>query len=312
MKLDVINLEAKKAGSVELDDAVFGIDEIRPDILQRMVRYQLAKRQQGTHKTQTRSEVSVTKTKFVRQKGSGGARHGSRNAPIFVGGGVAHGPRVRSHAHDLTKKFRALALKHALSSKAKSSSLVVLEEATAKEAKTKDLRTKLEALGLKNALVIGGAKLDDNFEKAARNIPQIDVLPIAGLNVYDVLRRDTLVLTKEAVEAVHARFDGKAAGAGVAGDFTGENFVDEIVIIDGVGAQSAKVLAKAGYATLTSIAALSEADANKVFAEAGYGPRSVREDWYGQAKEMVAGTPPRAKVDQRYVAQVLAKRAKEA
>lgn len=309
MKLDVLNLEAKKAGSVELNDAVFGIEEIRPDILQRMVRYQLAKRQAGTHKTQTRSEVNKTTTRFGRQKGSGGARHGSRNAPIFVGGGVAHGPKVRSHAHDLTKKFRALALKHALSAKAKESSLIVLEEATASEAKTKTLRAQFEALGLKNALVIGGEKLDENFAKAARNIPNIDVLPYAGLNVYDVMRRHTLVLTKEAVEAVHARFDGSS---NLVADFAGDNFVDDIVLVDGIGAQSAKVLTKAGYATLSSIAGLSEADAAKVFEEAGYGPRAAREDWYGQAKEMVAGKPPRAKVDQRYAAQVIAKRAKEA
>lgn len=309
MKLDVLNLDAKKSGSVELNDAVFGIEEVRPDILQRMVRYQLAKRQAGTHKTQTRSEVNKTKTRFGRQKGGGGARHGSRNAPIFVGGGVAHGPKVRSHAHDLTKKFRALALKHALSAKVKDSSLIVLEEAAVKEAKTKSLRAQFEALGLKNALVIGGEKLDDNFAKAARNIPNVDVLPYAGLNVYDVMRRHTLVLTKEAVEAVHARFDGSSAAIG---DFTGDNFVDDIVLVDGIGAQSAKTLTKAGYATLSSIAALSAEEAAKVFEAAGYGPRAGREDWHGQAKEMVAGKPPRAKVDQRYVAQVLAKRAKEA
>ncbi len=309
MKLDVINLDAKKAGSVELNDAVFGIEDVRPDILQRMVRYQLAKRQAGTHKTQTRSEVNKTKTRFGRQKGGGGARHGSRNAPIFVGGGVAHGPKVRSHAHDLTKKFRALALKHALSAKVKDSSLIVLEEAAVSEVKTKALRAQFEALGLKNALVIGGESLDDNFAKAARNIPNIDVLPFAGLNVYDVMRRHTLVLTKEAVDAVHARFDGSSASTL---DFTGDNFVDEIVVVDGIGAQSAKTLAKAGYATLSSVAALSAADAAKVFEAAGYGPRAAREDWHGQAKEMVSGKPPRAKVDQRYVAQVIAKRAKEA
>lgn len=309
MKLDVLNLDAKKAGSVELNDAVFGIEEVRPDILQRMVRYQLAKRQAGTHKTQTRSEVNKTKTRFGRQKGSGGARHGSRNAPIFVGGSVAHGPKVRSHAHDLTKKFRSLALKHALSAKVKDSSLVVLEEASVKDVKTKALRAQFEALGLKNALVIGGETLDDNFAKAARNIPNIDVLPFAGLNVYDVMRRHTLVLTKEAVEAVHARFDGSSAAVS---DFSGDNFVDDIVLVDGIGAQSARTLTKAGYATLTSVAKLSAADATKVFEEAGYGPRAAREDWHGQAKEMVSGKPPRAKVDQRYAAQVIAKRAKEA
>ncbi len=309
MKIDVINLDAKKAGNVELNDDVFGITEIRSDILQRMVRYQLSKRQAGTHKTKTRSEVKLTTAKVYRQKGTGGARHGAKSAPIFVGGGTAHGPRVRSHAHDLTKKVRAMALKHALSSKVKSGELVVLEEAASAEAKTKALRAQFEALGLTNALVIGGETLDENFAKAARNIPNVDVLPFAGLNVYDVLRRQKLVLTKAAVDAVHARFDGESSAAL---DFSGDNFVDEVVLIDGVGAQSAKVLAKAGYATLSSVAKLSAADAAKVFEEAGYGPRAEREAWHEQAVEMVGGKPPRAKVDQRYAAQVVAKRAKEA
>ena len=210
MELSVTKLDAKKAGKVELDDAVFGIEEIRADILQRMVRYQLSKRQAGTHKTQTRSEVSRTTKKFIRQKGSGGARHGSRNAPIFVGGSVAHGPRVRSHAHDLPKKVRAMALKHALSSKAKAESLVVLDDAKMDKPKTAELTASLKKLGIENALVIGGAELDANFSKAARNIPNIDVVPLAGLNVYDVLRRKTLVLTKDAVDGIHARFNGDA------------------------------------------------------------------------------------------------------
>ena len=309
MKHAVVKLDAGKAGDIELSEEVFGIDEIRSDILQRMVRYQLAKRQAGTHKTQTRSEVSRTTAKMYRQKGTGGARHGAKSAPHFVGGGTAHGPRVRSHAHDLPKKVRALALKHALSSKVKDDSLIVLDAASTDAPKTKTLRDQLEKLGLTNALVIGGEKLDENFEKAARNIPNIDVLPLAGLNVYDVLRRHKLVLTREAVEGVHARFEG---GGSAITDFSGDNFVDEIVLIDGVGAQSARKLAAAGYATLTSVASLSEADAAKVFEEAGYGPRAAREDWHGQAKEMVAGKPPRAKVDQRHVQQVLAKRAKGA
>ncbi|MAT36326.1 MAG: 50S ribosomal protein L4 [Ponticaulis sp.] len=209
MELAVTTLGAKKAGKVELDDAVFGIEEIRGDILQRMVRYQLAKRQAGTHKTKSRSEVNVTTKKYIRQKGSGGARHGSKNAPIFVGGGVAHGPRVRDHGHDLPKKVRALALKHALSSKAKAESLIVLEDANFDEGKTKALRASFEELGISNALIIGGAELNQGFARAARNIPNIDVLPMAGLNVYDVLRRNTLVLTKDAVDAIHARFNGE-------------------------------------------------------------------------------------------------------
>lgn len=204
MKLPVIKLDSAKAGEIEASDAVFGITEIRSDILQRMVRYQLSKRQAGTHSTQNRDDVSVTTKKLYNQKGTGGARHGSRNAPIFVGGGVAHGPHPRSHAHDLPKKVRALAMKHALSSKAKDGTLVVVDTLTGE--KTKDLVGQLKKLGISNALVIGGAELDAKFAKAASNIPNIDVLPLAGLNVYDVLRRKTLVLTREAVEGVNARF----------------------------------------------------------------------------------------------------------
>ncbi len=215
MQVSVTKLDAKSAGKVELDDAVFGVEEIRSDVLQRMVRYQLAKRQAGTHKTQSRSEVSRTTKKFIRQKGSGGARHGSRNAPIFVGGGVAHGPRVRSHAHDLTKKFRALALRHALSSKAKADQLIIIDSLDVETPKTAALRAQLESLGWSNALVIDGAKVSENFERAARNIPNLDVLPLAGLNVYDVLRRNTLVLTREAVDGIHARFN-KTDGAATA------------------------------------------------------------------------------------------------
>jgi large subunit ribosomal protein L4 len=210
MKLDVITLAGGKAGSVDLSDAVFGIEEIRGDILQRMVTWQLAKRRAGTHKIQVRNEVSLTGKKMYKQKGSGGARHGSRRAAQFVGGAKAHGPVVRSHAFDLPKKFRALALRHALSSKAKAGSLVVLDAAVAKDPKTAALRSQFEALGLKNVLVIAGADVDNNFALAARNIPNVDVLPNAGLNVYDVLRRQTLVLTKDAVTAINARFEEAA------------------------------------------------------------------------------------------------------
>lgn len=204
MKLPVVKLDAKKAGDIEVSEAVFGITEIRSDILQRMVRYQLSKRQAGTHSTQNRDDVSVTTKKLYRQKGTGGARHGSRNAPIFVGGGVAHGPHPHSHAHALPKKVRALALKHALSSKVKDESLIVVD--TLAGEKTKDLVAQLKALNISNALFIGGAEVDAKFAKAASNIPNIDVLPLAGLNVYDVLRRKTLVLSREAVEGVNARF----------------------------------------------------------------------------------------------------------
>jgi large subunit ribosomal protein L4 len=212
MELSVKTLAGKAAGKATLDDAIFGISEIRGDILQRTVRWQLAKRQAGTHKTQSRSEVSVTTKKYIRQKGSGGARHGSKNAPIFVGGGVAHGPRVRSHAHDLPKKVRKLALAHALSSKAKAEAILVLDKAELKEPKTKALSEQLKKLGLTNALIISGSSVDENFAKAARNIPNIDVLPVAGLNVYDILRRGTLVVTKDALAGIEARFNGVAKG----------------------------------------------------------------------------------------------------
>ena len=210
MELSVKTLAGKAAGKATLDDAIFGISEIRGDILQRTVRWQRAKRQAGTHKTQSRSEVSVTTKKYIRQKGSGGARHGSKNAPIFVGGGVAHGPRVRSHAHDLPKKVRKLALAHALSSKAKAEAILVLDKAELKEPKTKALSEQLKKLGLTNALIISGSSVDENFAKAARNIPNIDVLPVAGLNVYDILRRGTLVVTKDALAGIEARFNGVA------------------------------------------------------------------------------------------------------
>ena len=206
MKLDVIKLDGGKGGSIELSDAIFGIEEIRGDILQRVVTWQLAKRRSGNHKVQVRNEVSRTSKKMYKQKGTGGARHGSRRAAQFVGGARAHGPVVRSHAFDLPKKIRALALRHALSSKAKTGSLVILDNIALTEAKTAALREQLGKMGLINALVIAGPEVDGNFKLAARNIPNLDVLPNAGLNVYDVLRRHTLVLTKDAVDAINARF----------------------------------------------------------------------------------------------------------
>ena len=205
MKADVTTLEAKKAGTVDLPDDVFGL-EPRADILQRMVRYQLLKRQAGTHHAKDRSLVSGRHQKMYKQKGTGRARHGNKLAPQFRGGGKAFGPVPRSHAIDLPKKIRALALKHALSSKLKSNELIILDKAELSEAKTKGLRVQFEALGFDSALIIGGAELDSNFSLAARNIPNIDVLPIAGLNVYDILRRRKLVLTKAALEAIGERF----------------------------------------------------------------------------------------------------------
>ncbi|MDB5443897.1 MAG: rplD [Phenylobacterium sp.] len=211
MKLDVIKLDGGKGGSIELPDDIFGIEDIRADILQRCITWQLAKRRAGTHKIQVRNEVSRTGKKMYRQKGTGGARHGSRRAAQFVGGAKAHGPVVRSHAFDLPKKVRALALRHALSSKAKSGALIVLDNATVKDAKTAGLRASLEKIGVTNALVIAGVEVNNNLKLAARNIPNVDVLPDAGLNVYDVLRRTTLVLTKDAVEAIRVRFQPEEA-----------------------------------------------------------------------------------------------------
>jgi large subunit ribosomal protein L4 len=205
MEFNVTTLEGKDAGKVSLSDAIFGLDP-REDILARMVRYQLAKKQQGTHQTLTRAEVSRTGAKMFKQKGTGRARHHSARAPQFRGGGKAHGPVSRSHAFDLPKKVRALALRHALSAKLKSEDLIVIDDLVATEAKTKALVGTFASLGLTNALVIGGAELDSNFKLAAQNIPNIDVLPVQGINVYDILRRGKLVLSKAAVEALEERF----------------------------------------------------------------------------------------------------------
>ena len=205
MDLKVTTLDGKSADSITLPDEIFGLDP-RADILQRMVRWQLSKRQAGTHKTKTRGEIRMTSKKAYKQKGTGQARHGNKAAPQFRGGGKAFGPVVRSHEHDLPKKVRALALKHALSGKVKGEKLIVLAEASVTEPKTKALADRFRNLGLTNALIIGGAAIEDNFRLAARNIPGIDVLPVQGINVYDILRRDTLVLTRAAVEALTERF----------------------------------------------------------------------------------------------------------
>jgi large subunit ribosomal protein L4 len=205
MDLTVKTLEGKDAGKLTLSDAIFGL-EPREDIIARMVRYQLAKKRQGTHQTLTRAEVSRTGAKMFKQKGTGRARHHSARAPQFRGGGRAHGPVTRDHAHDLPKKVRALALRHALSAKLKADELIIIDDLVAAEAKTKALSGVLAGLGLTNALLIGGAELDTNFALAARNIPDIDVLPVQGINVFDILRRGKLVLSKAAVEALEERF----------------------------------------------------------------------------------------------------------
>jgi large subunit ribosomal protein L4 len=205
MDIQIKTLAGAEAGSVTLADEIFGL-EPREDILQRMVRYQLAKRQQGTHQSLGRAEIARTGAKLYKQKGTGRARHGSARAPQFRGGGKAHGPVSRSHAHDLPKKLRALALKHALSAKARSGGLIVIDDLTSAEGKTKAVLAQFAGLGLTNALIIGGAQLNENFARSARNIPNIDVLPVQGINVYDILRRQTLVLSKAAVEALEERF----------------------------------------------------------------------------------------------------------
>ncbi|HEU4985474.1 MAG TPA: 50S ribosomal protein L4 [Rhizobiaceae bacterium] len=205
MDLKITTLAGKDAGKLQVSDEIFGL-EPREDILQRVVRWQLAKKQQGTHKAKGRAEIARTGAKMYKQKGTGRARHSSARAPQFRGGGKAHGPVVRSHAHDLPKKVRALGLKHALSAKAKASSIIIIDEFSAKDAKTKALVEAFAKLGLSNALMIGGAEIDQNFRRATSNIPNIDVLPVQGINVYDILRRGTLVLSKAAVEALEERF----------------------------------------------------------------------------------------------------------
>jgi large subunit ribosomal protein L4 len=204
MKLDVIALDGSKAGSVDLSDDLFG-QEPRRDILFRVVRWQRNKAQQGTHKVKTRSEVSYSTKKIVRQKGSGGARHGSRKAPIFRKGGVYKGPTPRSRAHELPKKVRKLGLIHALSAKAAAGRIVILDSASVEGGKTSALARQVRDLGWKRALVIDGAQVDESFAQAARNLAGVDVLPSAGANVMDILKRDTLVLTKAGVEALEAR-----------------------------------------------------------------------------------------------------------
>jgi len=208
MKIDVVKLDASGAGDVDLDEAIFGV-EPRADILHRVVRWQRARMQAGTHATKGRSDVKYSKKKIYRQKGTGGARHGARSAPIFRGGGVYKGPTPRSHAHALPKKVRTLGLKMALSDKAASQKLVVLDSATLEDGKTKSLKAHLAKLGVKKALVIDGDELDMGFARAVSNLDGVDVLPGAGANVYDIMRRDTLVVTKAGLDILNARLGAK-------------------------------------------------------------------------------------------------------
>ncbi len=204
MKIDVTSFDGQTAGSIELSDEVFGL-EPRADLIFRMIRWQLAKRRAGTHAVKNRAEIARTGKKMYKQKGTGGARHGSARVPQFRGGGRAFGPQVRSHEHDLTKKVKTLALKHALSAKAKDGAIVIWENAQLAEPKTKLLKAGFDKTGLASALIIDGAALQTNFALAARNLPKIDVLPVEGVNVYDIIRRDKLVLTRSAVDALEAR-----------------------------------------------------------------------------------------------------------
>ena len=204
MKQDILNLENKNVGTIELNDAIYGL-EVRADILHRVVNWQLARLQSGNHKTKGRSEVALTPAKPFKQKGSGNARQGSRKGTQFRKGGIVFGPVVRDQSHDLTKKFRKLGLKTALSAKAKEGNLVVLDEAKLSAPKTKDLLAKLNLCGLNNCLIIDGKEVDINFALASRNIPNVDILPTMGANVYDILRKDKLVLTKDAVNCLEER-----------------------------------------------------------------------------------------------------------
>jgi large subunit ribosomal protein L4 len=205
MEMKITTLEGKESGSVTLSDEIFGL-EPRTDLIQRYVNWQLAKRQRGTHDVKNRAEIWRTGKKMYKQKGTGSARHGSARVNLFRGGGRSFGPTPRSHAHELPKKVRALALRHALSAKAKDGNVIIVDLLTAKDGKTKAMRERFEKLGFESVLFIDGAEIENNFRLAARGIPNIDVLPIQGINVYDILRRRKLVLTKAAVDALEARF----------------------------------------------------------------------------------------------------------
>ena len=205
MKLDVTSLDGISGGSIELSDDVFGLKP-RADLIARMVQWQLAKRRAGSAKTLGRADIARTGKKMYKQKGTGGARHGSARVPQFRGGGRAMGPVIRSFEHDLPQKVRALAMRHALSAKAQAGELIVWSDASLGEAKTKLLRASFAKSALENVLIVDGAEVNANFALAARNLPKVDVLPVQGANVYDIMRRGTLVLTKAAVEALEARF----------------------------------------------------------------------------------------------------------
>ena len=205
MKFDLTSMDGAAVGSLELSDAIFGL-EPRADIIARMVRWQLAKRRSGDHQTLGRADIARTGKKMYKQKGTGGARHGSARVPQFRGGGRAMGPVLRSHEHDLPKKVRALAMRHALSAKVQAGELIVWEHADLGDARTRTLRDSFKKHAMENVLIIDGAEVNENFASAARNLPKVDVLPVQGANVYDIMRRTHLVLTRAAIEALEARF----------------------------------------------------------------------------------------------------------
>ena len=205
MELKMLSLDGKESGSITLNKDIFGL-EPRADLIHRCVVWQLAKRRAGTHKVKGRAEIARTGKKLAAQKGTGGARHGSHRVNLFRGGGRSFGPVVRSHETGLPKKVRALALRHALSAKAKDGGIVVLDKASLSDPKTKALSERFSKLEITNALIVDGAEVDTNFRNAARNIPHVDVMPIQGINVYDIIRHGKLVLTKAALDALEARF----------------------------------------------------------------------------------------------------------
>ena len=209
MKTSVIDLMSKKAGSVELGENIFGLIP-RKDILHRMVVYQLAKRRAGTHKVKNRAEINATTKKMYNQKGTGSARHGSKKVPQFRGGGRAFGPHPRDHSIKLTKKFRSLALRQALSAKLSDKNLIILDEAKLDMPKTSMLVSCFSKMSIKSALIIDVNDIQDNFYLAAQNIPQIDVLSVDGINVYDILKRDKLIITKAALEKIEGRFNERS------------------------------------------------------------------------------------------------------
>lgn len=309
MKIDVYSLdEAEAIGNISLDDAIFGVKEIRKDIIHQAVRWQLAKRRAGTRKTQVRDEVSTTTKKAFRQKGTGLARRGAKNAGLLVGGSVAHGPRVRSHEHKFPKRLRKTALAHALSTKVNDGNLIIIENADVTTHKTKDLHQKLNKLNLENALIID-TSINNNFARASRNIPNIDVMPAKGLNVYDILKREKLVLTKEAVQTVLDRFDDTKSAQD--SPFSKENFVDDVRFIDGAGPRAVRALKRAKLGTLTAFTSASDEDRDSALTDAGIAEKAKAQDWLGQAKAMMEGVAPASRKLRNYASRILAKRSQQ-